>query len=256
MFCGNLASAQSPVFDLDAGLNASYSGSGQTFASSNLNTTYDFWLGNNNSATANDPTFNGVAGADSTAEYFSGDGGDFFTIKANDTFINSLHKENALFSWYAFMKTPTVHDKFLLETLGTSPTGVGLRFHLGGSNALKFDVGDGVSQITIASTGSSFISTSTSYLIALSYNESTGVGLIYLKSDAGVKSTYNFSNTYNAAGLTPSSSTASLPLNIYGSGPNILGTGWRLWKTGMTNTAMTEAQLDDLWATYHSRKLA
>lgn len=61
---------------LDAGDSASYGGSGQTWSDLTANG-FDFFVGETVGAEANDPTFNGVAGAKSSAEYFSYDGGDW-----------------------------------------------------------------------------------------------------------------------------------------------------------------------------------
>lgn len=80
----------SAVADLDATIVESYT-SGQTFANlvtapadGTAQTAYDFWLGTDSGSAANDPTF--------ATNKFTLDGGDWFTIKANTTLINDLHK--------------------------------------------------------------------------------------------------------------------------------------------------------------------
>jgi len=246
-----------PVYFVDAGLSASYAGTGQTFANALGNTDYDFWLGNNNASANNDPTFNGVAGSNTNAEYFSGDGGDYFTIKSNSTFINSLHKENAVFTWYGFIKMPTgAVNGMLCGDTGSSAGLVGIYLNLA-AGRLQFGVADGTNNIIVGQSGAGLLSSAESCLVAFSYDESTGVGLIYKKTAAGVKTTSTFTRTYNAAGLTPSSSSATTDMSMWHRGGvgDVLGAGCQLWQSGMYAQALSESQLDDLWTLYHTTKL-
>ena len=106
------------VFELDAGLSASYGGSGETFANivtapadGEGQTEYDFYRGVDADAESDSPTFNGSAGANSANEYFSFDGGDYLTLAGlNTAFIHSLHKEDAAFTWYGFLRMGLVDD--------------------------------------------------------------------------------------------------------------------------------------------------
>lgn len=87
---------------LDAGDAGSYT-SGQSW----LDLTpggYDFFRGTTSGSNASDPTFNGTVGNRSSSEYWSFDGGDFFTYdSANEAWMNNLHKNNALFSMAAWI---------------------------------------------------------------------------------------------------------------------------------------------------------
>ena len=67
------------VCHLDAGDADSYSGSGQIWSDLSVEGN-DFYLGATSSSQASDPTFNGAAGGESSGEYFSLDGGDWFTV--------------------------------------------------------------------------------------------------------------------------------------------------------------------------------
>ncbi len=106
------------VFELDAGLSASYNGTGQTWANivtapadGSGQTAYDFYRGATSGSEGSDRTFNGSAGANSANEYFSFDGGDYLTLVGfNTTFIHSMHKENAAFTWYGLLRTGSVDD--------------------------------------------------------------------------------------------------------------------------------------------------
>lgn len=87
---------------LDAGDSASYT-SGQSWLDRSGNG-YDFFLGATSGATTDDPTFNGVAGTLSSAEYFSFDGGDVFQYDTtNETWMENIHKDNAQFTLMAWV---------------------------------------------------------------------------------------------------------------------------------------------------------
>ena len=83
----------SALFDLDATISDSYSGSGQTWANliSSTGTTYDFHLGANDGISSDDPDFTGSA--DDEAAYFAMDGTNFFTVKSNSgSIFKDMHK--------------------------------------------------------------------------------------------------------------------------------------------------------------------
>lgn len=82
---------------LDAGDAVSYPGTGQNFVDRSGNTV-DYFLGATSGSEASDPTFNGTAGGCSETEYFSFDGGDYFTSQAATTFDDGWHKNNGIFS--------------------------------------------------------------------------------------------------------------------------------------------------------------
>jgi len=108
----------STIFDLDATIEASYSGTGQTWANieptpadSSAQTDYDFFLGVDGSSATDDPTFNGAAG--DAAAFWNHDGNDHFALKSgtNTDFLNGLHKTSGTGSgpwWFciAFRTAP------------------------------------------------------------------------------------------------------------------------------------------------------
>jgi len=82
---------------LDAGAASSYA-SGQSWLDLTANG-YDFFRGSTGSTESTDPTFNGSSGGLSLSEYWSSDGGDYFTYdSSNETWMNKLHKNNAKYS--------------------------------------------------------------------------------------------------------------------------------------------------------------
>lgn len=75
---------------LDAGDINSYSGSGIKWLDTSGNG-YDFYFGDG-STSSTYPTFNGSAGGLSASEYFSFDGGDYFTYDSSyEAWMNTLH---------------------------------------------------------------------------------------------------------------------------------------------------------------------
>lgn len=83
---------------LDAGDIDSYPGSGIKWLDTSGNG-YDFNLGDGSTATTY-PTFNGSAGALSKNEFFSFDGGDYFSYdSANETWMDQLHNDGAVVSF-------------------------------------------------------------------------------------------------------------------------------------------------------------
>lgn len=81
---------------LDASDINSYSGSGQNWLDTS-GAGSNFYRGSGSGADSADPTFNGNAGGQSSAEYFSFDGGDYCTIStANPAWVNNLFKDGAI----------------------------------------------------------------------------------------------------------------------------------------------------------------
>jgi hypothetical protein len=89
---------------LDAGDIASVASSSQTKWLDVSGGGYDFFRGADVTATTDDPTFNGTPGNNSSSEYWSFDGGDFFRYDStNETFMQSLHKDNAALAYAAWV---------------------------------------------------------------------------------------------------------------------------------------------------------
>ena len=193
------------VFELDAGLSASYSGSGQTWANivtapadGSGQTAYDFYRGATNGSEGSDPTFNGSAGANSANEYFSFDGGDYLTlVGSNTTFLNSLHKENAVFTWYGFLRTPTsTGNANLFGTNAQSSSNIGIHINISTGGTLQLLVASGGGASLNITTPSSFFADNTNSFLAVSYNEALGAKRVtasftLARNDAGSASLYH-----------------------------------------------------------------
>ncbi len=111
---------------LDAGVAASYT-SGQKWLDL-AGSGYDFFLGADGAATGTDPTFNGVVGAQTKSEYWSFDGGDYFTYDTtNEAWMQTLHKDNAIFSFVCWIYLGSVGpDIGIWGTAGTGAAATGV----------------------------------------------------------------------------------------------------------------------------------
>jgi hypothetical protein len=106
---------------LDPGERASYPGSGQTWTDRSGQGN-DYFRGADNTATTDDPTFNGTAGNLSASEYFSVDGGDYFTQTADQSFADNWRQNNAAFSILALYYPPSVGSNYTFFENGNSGT--------------------------------------------------------------------------------------------------------------------------------------
>jgi hypothetical protein len=91
-------------FVVDAGDAASYAGSGDT-VSDVSGSAFHWQVGSAAGADANDPTYVGVAGRQSSGEYFrSVSFDDELYAAARSTFTDSLHQNNAVFTYVAWVR--------------------------------------------------------------------------------------------------------------------------------------------------------
>lgn len=69
---------------------------------------YDFYRGSGTGSDAADPTFNGTVGGKSQNEYWSSDGGDYFTYDTtSETWMDNLHKDSAVWGFAGWMYVPS-----------------------------------------------------------------------------------------------------------------------------------------------------
>ncbi len=91
---------------------------------------YDFNFGSGSGSDAADPTFTGTPGGNSSSEYLALDGGDYLTYDTtNETFMDALHKNSALFAWACWYYRTTAGRFFL----GTHSTDAGIGIGIGGN---------------------------------------------------------------------------------------------------------------------------
>ena len=127
----------------DVGDSSSYDGSSQTWLDLSGNG-YDFFRGTTNGADATDPTFNGSSGGLSSADYWSFDGGDYFTYDTtNETWMDNIHKDNALFSYICWIYPAGAAQNGICGTAQPT-TQVGFGSNINTSNGvLNFNISNG-----------------------------------------------------------------------------------------------------------------
>lgn len=185
---------------LDAGDSASYNSSVQSIRwldTSGLG--YDFFRGATSSAEATDPTFNGTAGGLSSAEFWSFDGGDYFTYDTtNETWMNNLHKDSAIYTLFFVFDYVASNNQALFSSRGTNQ---GINFRRNSANQLAIDIFNDASATNLTTTTTA--TTNTGWNVgAVSIDEGAGTGVFMLNG-----STETFTSTY--AGTVSTSNVTS-----------------------------------------------
>lgn len=226
---------------LDASDRASYPGSGTKW----LDTSgggYDFDFGDG-STSSTYPTFNGTAGGLSSSEYFSLDGGDFFTYdSANESWMKSLHKSGQAVSVMAVVRIPSDNNFYIVSTEGPTASELGFAYFYSASF-------DKVLAAVLASTtqtiggAASTITTPRTMLVGMSFT--VGSGNAYATVQDGVVATGNFSS------FTPSSADSTgdpMRIGSRSSGHNIAPSGTRIYELAVwQGTELTSAQWSALF---------
>lgn len=133
---------------LDAGDAASYDPAVQTakWLDTSGNGT-DFFRGTTASVQSMDPTFNGVGGGLSSAEFWSSDGSDYFGYDTSmETWMHDLYKENAVWSCIAVAKPTSVSASKVIFASGATSR---IRFNIQqpGGNLRIFGYNGGATSI-------------------------------------------------------------------------------------------------------------
>lgn len=119
---------------LDAGDINSYDGTSQTWKDLSGNGS-DFYRGSGSGTDGADPTFNGKAGGLSANEYFSFDGGDYFTaVNTNPQWLKDIFRVGSA-AVFAMVRLPSDTNTYLLATED------GTGSHYGGSFKYSADAG-------------------------------------------------------------------------------------------------------------------
>lgn len=213
---------------------------------------YDFFRGSGTGGDAADPTFTGAAGY--LPSYWNFDGGDYFTYNTtNETWMQNLHKNNAVFTVVAFYRQAGANEFNVFgDVTGASVTGM----RVGVSNVGKptFGVWNATANVTnkTADTG---MSTTLDHMVGLSLNEATGAGGGFFYSD-GAYNQVAAANTFDSTYTSPAAGNATATLNVaaLGSGDACLASGDRLYCVAIwQGTALTKANMDTIWAAMRGR---
>lgn len=109
---------------LDAGDSQSYDGTSQKWLDRSGG--YDFFLGTNGTVQSADPTFNGTAGRLTASEFFSVDGGDYFSYDTTiESWMQAIGKSGGVFTILALIYIPSDTDSSLIASRGASATDYG-----------------------------------------------------------------------------------------------------------------------------------
>lgn len=245
---GDLVS--SCVFDVDATVEDSYSGTGDTLA--NIETTpadsesqsaYDF-----SRVGSTKPAFIGPAGT--TGAYFSltNGGGSFEISGANTSFINNMHKTTGGNDWTFVFVGESLDTTWGVDAIGGTEGGSGghgIRMLAVSNEALQLAQYDGTSQITNNSITSPKLSGF--IFLAVAYDHTAGEATYWLSSSTGDTNTFAFNTT-------TSNATNKLCLGATEQTLFVLDSGQWLWKaTSMFNAVLSDANISTLISEYETR---
>ena len=233
----------SAVFDLDATVSSSYSGSGTTWsnlvpspADGSNQTAYDFFTGNGSTGTTY-PTFTGSPGSPSA--YWALDSGDYFSIKSgvNTSFINNLHKSTAGQKVTLILAMRTAADGYYIGTAPGAPDGSNHGFYFYKSTTTlyldQFNAGTyGRSSFAVTGNG-------TDMLMAVAFDVTGGT----IKKASNARS---FTSVASPSFVT-TTTNANLSMKI-GANGSAAGTGGncRIYGVYAFNELLSDAQLDDV----------
>jgi len=177
----------STVFNLEASNTDSYDGSTdlQTWkntiaspADGSSQSDYDAWLGNDGTASTDDPSF--------STDKFVYDGADMFLLKNRTTFTETLSRSDQSNNWWALshFKTATLAGSFIsiFSASSSSATEHGAALLIDESNnrlqLWRRNATGNTNAINLTSVG--VIQNNTQYLVIVGYNSSTGAWSLYL----------------------------------------------------------------------------
>lgn len=233
---------------LDPGDAACYPGSGQTLTDLSGNGR-DFVRGATSSSEGSDPTFNGTANGHSASEYFSYDGGDYFTkASANGTFINSITKDNALFTLIYLAYATTLTTSFQSFACGNAYSSLKPGFEVSSDGGVNKKVDFQVYRADgsfCGGHGTTALATDNSWnLIQVAIDEAAATGLMFVNGT---------SESFTGSYTTPSALDPGSVLQIGASGSNNSpeASGHRFGGFALVNRALSSV---DLTAIYNGLK--
>lgn len=186
---------------LDAGDSSCYDGTSQTWT--DRVGSFNMFRGTTSGSEATDPTFNGVAGAATAAEYFSSDGDDLFKETAAHNYSDNWHKNNGVFSMIAlyYIGTKSVVSR-VWDNTGAAAGSDGVAWEITSSRKLQL-------RISKDNVGTIETLTSTAGLSADSWNFA---GVSYNEADTSM--VFAMNGTTETPGPLTSSATNAKASNI------------------------------------------
>ena len=164
---------------------------------------YDFLRGTTTGADPTDPTINGTAGARSTGEYLSFDGGDYLLYDtSNETWMQNVHKDNAIYTFATWYYPGIAGAGARVWGTGDNADSTGFRAFTNPDDSWGFNVrSDAGGGVSVYALGGSVLNVAAWNFIAISVNEPGGQAVIVTND--------NFAEDGSAAYSSPSASAFS-----------------------------------------------
>ena len=199
---------------LDAGDINSYDGTAQDWLDTSGNLGADeFHRGSTTGADSNDPTFNGVAGDLTSAEYFGYDGDDSFRYgAANETWMNNLHKDGAKFTALLWVNIASVNTGGFFGTHSVNSAS-GFDFRLRGTGKIACFTTTSTGSTALLQTADSNLTLNAWQMIAVSIDETVGAGGGFMYANGNFLQV-SASDTFNATYSSPSSDDSAFSLTL------------------------------------------
>lgn len=234
---------------LDAGDNASYDGSSQTWTDLSGGG-YSFLRGTTSGAEGSDPTFNGTAGGRSANDYFSHDGGDLFTLnQAAPSWQSDMHQSGALFTmlFWNYVNNisslaPTQNFVGAGDALSAASAASAISFTASGSSLrhLSFSVNN---ETTLVGGGAS--------TLAVNNNAWNMIGVALDMAAGDITFQINGSSeTISASFTSPSAVSSHTPLRLGALAADAYGAvsnGCRSSFAGIWSSVLTSTQRGNFW---------
>lgn len=232
---------------LDAGDDASYSGSGQTWSDRSGNGT-DFLRGATSSSEASDPTFNGTAGRNTINEYWSFDGADYFTLSgANPTWVNDFQKNNAVSTFVSmvYINTSVSYQNFAGD-IGT--VGAAWSFGVNPDNTVYSAIYDDAFALQIANTSTTAtMSEDAWHFVAAAIDEGANSHI------TKVDSTNNISTDSGTPGTGDTNGKMNIGRGGSGVTDQLIESGGRMNFFLVWNRKMSTTELDNFYRYIQSK---
>lgn len=228
---------------LDAGDISSYDGTSQTWADVSGNS-YSFYRGSGSGSDAADPTFNGTAGRQSSSEFFSFDGGDYFTLnQANPTWVDNLHKDNAKVSAVCWLYLGSISASDVNPIFGTSVRSsiIGSGLFINSLGLLAWNATNGSANAYFNGSADAFTAGAWSFA-GLSLDEAGNTATFVVNGAATSRGgTYSSPTASNAANVLVVGKLDGVPDDFLESGSRMAGLS--VWE----GTALTATQLEAIY---------
>lgn len=191
---------------LDACDPASYGGGDKWLDRSGQGT--DFYLGTGTGSDAADPAFIGAPGAVSKDTYFSFDGGDTFTLdSANESWMDDIHQDSAIFSMVAWVQIATVGaNQGWAGTMGATAGNTGFRWMIRDVGSFQFGVTNAGATVILVNPATVMVAGAWTF-VGISLTEATGASGAHSQTNATA-------GTHTSTYTSPSAAAASFAMGL------------------------------------------